>query len=170
MSQRSKVAAKEKTARHLGNVQDAAVIDLWDSFQACRFSSPEFSLWRIYQGCLKQVKVCSETEDSVVFENVPRCCNLRSLRHFLKLPMFFSSILSLAHFPRLFETRRLKAAAKQKTSWHLGNVSAAATFDLWGVSYGRSAPSFYCSLRSSRRLRVRRDCSAPTSTTHTHTR
>jgi len=78
MSQRSKVAAKEKTARYLGNVQDAAAIDLCDSFQACRFSSPELSLWRIYQGCLKQVKVCSETEDSVVFENVPRCCNLRS--------------------------------------------------------------------------------------------
>jgi len=61
MSQKSKVAAKEKTARYLGNVQDAAAIDLWVSFQACRFSSPEFSLWRVYQGCLKQVKVCSET-------------------------------------------------------------------------------------------------------------
>ena len=91
-------------------------------------------------------------------------------RHFLKLPMFFSSILSLAHFPRLFETRRLKAAAKQKTSWCLGNVSAAATFDIWGISCGRSAPSFYCSLRWSRRLRFRLDYSAPTSTTHTDIR
>ena len=112
-----------RTSAALENVERSKVAASWDIFkdhavfcfaanfnlfQTALVNTPEREFWRRKSAGLETVP---KIDGCCILDisQIPCCllfrCNFRSLGHFLQLPFFFSSTLSLAYVPRLFETR-----------------------------------------------------------------
>jgi len=102
-------------------------------FQTALGHMPEIECWRRKTAAVENVPKIKVAAKETVFGKCPRCSSHRSLGQFPSLTIFFSRILSLAYLPTLFETERLKVAAKQKTAWSLKMFQDAATFDLCDI-------------------------------------